>query len=71
MTLFKCNRHVTLVHNGIFLLLLDMDTSLVYGHRSRIIAVETGEVLTAESSLPIDEDIEIDFGEYIIYEFIL
>ena len=48
-----------------------MDTSLLYGHRSRIIAVETGEVLPAQLSLPIDEDIEIDFGENIIYEFIL
>ena len=48
-----------------------MDTSLFYDLRSRIIAIETGEVLTAESFLPIDENIEIDFGEYITYEFIL
>ena len=72
MTLFKCNKYVTLVHNGIFLLLSVMDTSLFYGHRSRIIAAaETGKVLIAETSLPIEEDIKIDFGEYIIHEFIL
>ena len=71
MTLFKCNKYVTLLQNGIFLLLSVMNMSLFYGHRSRIIGVETGEVLTAESFLPINEDIEIDFGEYFIYEFIL